>query len=131
MRGHQQPESQLQRAIVQHYRARATPGTFMFAVPNGGARSKVEAAIMKSTGTVASVPDTIWIRDGKVYGLEIKTDNGRPTKTQLETITAMEAAGTFCCIAYGIDRCLQVLEKWGLLKPQASRAQTGAKGRMG
>jgi hypothetical protein len=111
-----QPEAQLQRAIVQHYRARATPGTFMFAVPNGGARSPIEAAIMKATGTVAGVPDTIWIRDGKVYGLEIKTEAGKPTRAQLDTIAAMEAAGAYCCIAYGLDRCLQVLEGWGLLK---------------
>jgi hypothetical protein len=40
----------------------------MFAVPIGDARSKVET----------------------------KADNGRPTKTQLETITAMEATGAFC-----------------------------------
>jgi hypothetical protein len=77
-----QPETQLQRAIVQHYRARATPGTFMFAVPNGGLRSPIEAAIQKSTGTIAGIPDTIWIRDGKVYGLEIKTAAGKPTRAQ-------------------------------------------------
>src|SRR5262245_53044494 len=115
----QQPETAVQRAIVQHYKARAMPGTFMFAVPNGGVRSKVEAAIMKSTGTVAGVPDTIWIRDGKIYALEIKTEDGRPTPTQLSTIAAMEAAGAYCCIAYGLDRCLQVLEQWGMLRGAA------------
>jgi len=111
-----QPETQLQRAIVQHYRARATPGTFMFAVPNGGLRSRIEASIMKATGTVAGVPDTIWIRDGKIYGLEIKTADGKPTKAQPDTIAAMEAAGAYCCIAYGLDRALQRLETWGLLR---------------
>jgi hypothetical protein len=114
------PEDQIQRAIVAHYRARATPGTFMFAVPNGGLRSKIEASIMKSTGTVAGVPDTIWIRDGKVYALEIKTEDGRPTKAQLDTIAALEKAGAFCCIAYGVDRALAVLEGWGLLRGRVS-----------
>ena len=59
------PEDAIQRAIVQHYRQRAAPGVFMFAVPNGGLRSKIEAAIMKATGTVAGVPDTIWIKGGQ------------------------------------------------------------------
>jgi hypothetical protein len=113
-----QPETQLQRAIVQHYRVRATPGTFMFAVPNGGVRSPIEAAIQKSTGTVAGIPDTIWIRDGKVYGLEIKTEAGKPTKAQLDTIAAMEKAGAYCAIAYGLDRALRCLESWGLLRGQ-------------
>src|SRR4051794_40035721 len=86
-----QPEAQLQRAIVQHYRQRAAPGVFMFAVPNGGARSPVEAAIMKSTGTTAGVPDTIWIKDGQVFALEIKVEGRRATEAQLATIAAMEA----------------------------------------
>ena len=30
------PEDALQRAIVEHYRQRAAPGVFMFAVPNRG-----------------------------------------------------------------------------------------------
>jgi hypothetical protein len=92
----------------------------MFAVPNGGWRSPAEGAIMRSTGTVAGVPDTIWIRDGKVYGLEIKTTDGRPTKAQLDTIAAIEKAGAYCCICNGIDRCLQVLEAWGLLRGKAN-----------
>src|SRR5262249_20227600 len=96
--------------------ARATPGTFMFAVPMGGVRSKIEAAIMKSTGAVAGVPDTIWIRAGKIYGLELKTEDGRPSRAQTETIAAMEAAGAHCHIAYGIDEALAQLERWELLK---------------
>jgi hypothetical protein len=92
----------------------------MFAVPNGGVRSRIEASIMKATGTVAGIPDTIWIKDGKVYGLEIKTEDGRPTEAQLDTIAAMEAAGAYCAIAYGLDRALACLEGWGLLRGSAN-----------
>jgi hypothetical protein len=87
----------------------------MFAVPNGGARSPVEAAIMKSTGTTAGVPDTIWIKGGQVFALELKAEGRRPNQSQLATIAAMEAAGAYCCIAVGLDRALAVLEGWGLL----------------
>ena len=72
-----QPEAAIQRAIVQHYQARAAPGVFMFAVPNGGRRNPIEAAIMKGTGTVAGVPDTIWIKGGHVYALEVKPESGK------------------------------------------------------
>jgi hypothetical protein len=119
-RRRQQPEAQIQRAIVQHYRARAADGVFMFAVPNGGFRRKVEAAILQATGTVAGVPDTIWIKDGQVFALELKAPGGRPTESQLATIAEMERAGAYCCIAEGLDRALSVLVAWGLLRGAAS-----------
>jgi hypothetical protein len=109
------PEDALQRAIVEHYHQRAAPGVFMFAVPNGGFRRPVEAAILKATGTVAGIPDTIWIKDGQVFALELKAEGGRPTEIQLATIAAMEAAGAYCCIAVGLDAALAVLEGRGLL----------------
>ena len=114
------PEDVIQRALVQHYRQRAAPGVFMFAVPNGGWRRPIEAAIMKATGTTPGVPDTIWIKDGQVYALEVKAPGGRATETQLATITAMERAGAFCCVAEGLDRALAVLEQWGLLRGRAT-----------
>ena len=115
-----QPEAAIQRAIVQHYRQRAAPGVFMFAVPNGGLRSKVEAAIMKATGTVAGVPDTIWIKGGQVYALEVKAPGGRATEAQLAAIAAMEKAGAYTCVAEGLDRALAALEQWELLRGRAS-----------
>jgi hypothetical protein len=111
----QRPEDTIQRAIVQHYRQRAASGVFMFAVPNGGYRRPVEAAILKSTGVVAGVPDMIWIKNGQVYGLELKAEGGRPTEAQLATIAKMKEAGAHCCVAAGLDRALAVLEAWQLL----------------
>jgi hypothetical protein len=81
---HHRPEDAIQRAIVQHYRQRAAPGVFMFAVPNGGFRRPVEAAILKAT--VAGIPDTIWIKDGQVYALELKAPGGRLTPAQEEVL---------------------------------------------
>ena len=52
--------------------------------------------------------------DGESFALEVRTENGRPMKEQLDTSAAMEAAGAYCCIAYGIERWLQVLEGWGI-----------------
>jgi hypothetical protein len=101
MAARRRPEDQIQRAVAQHYRTRAASNVFMFAVPNGGYRRPVEAAIMRATGTVPGVPDLIWIKDGQVYGLELKSDDGRVTESQLATQAAMAAAGAFCFTAYG------------------------------
>jgi hypothetical protein len=119
-RRRRQPEAQIQSAIVQHYRARAADGVFMFAVPNGGFRRPIEAATLKATGTVAGVPDTIWIKDGQVFALELKAPGGRATEAQLATIAAMEAAGAFCCIAETLDAALRILESWQLLRGRSS-----------
>jgi hypothetical protein len=114
------PEQAIQRAIVQHWQVRKAPGAFMFAVPNGGYRSKIEAAIMRSTGTVAGIPDLCIIHEGKSYFLELKAPGGRPTVKQLECIEALNLAGAYCCVAEGLDRALACLEGWGLLRGRAA-----------
>jgi hypothetical protein len=114
------PEAAIQRAVFDHLRARAAPGVFAFHCPNGGYRRPVEAAIMKGLGVTAGVPDVIAIHQGRVYGLELKTIDGRPTPMQLATVAAMEDAGAFCAIAYGLDRALACLEQWGVLRGKSS-----------
>ena len=111
-----QPEAADQRAVVQHLAWRARPGVFAFHVPNGGWRSRVDGAILKAIGTVAGVPDLIWIKNCQVYGLELKAEGGRPTEAQLATMAAIEAAGAYCCIAEGLDPALAVLEGGQLLR---------------
>lgn len=55
-RGH--PESELQQACIKWFRVQyARYGLLLFAIPNGGARSKVEAKIMTGEGVVPGVAD--------------------------------------------------------------------------
>jgi hypothetical protein len=109
-------EDTIQRTIVQHLKLRATPGVFWYAVPNGGVRSKVEAAIMKATGTRPGVPDLAFLHDGQAYFLEVKSEDGRPTEHQLKAIADINEAGGYAVIGCGLDRCLEILERWGLLR---------------
>jgi hypothetical protein len=113
-------EQQIARAIVQHYRARGANNVFMFAVPNGGFRRPIEAAIMKATGTVAGVADTIWIKDGHVFALELKADGGRLTAIQRDTMEQMALAGATVAVSYGLTEALTLLERWGLLRGTSS-----------
>ena len=75
--------------------------------------------ILKGLGVVAGVPDMIAIHQGRVYAIELKTEDGRPTPRQLEAIAALEAAGACVCVAEGLDRALATLEAWGLLRGRA------------
>ena|SRR5262245_61878314 len=113
-----QPETKVQAAIVRHIRAQ---GLFWYAIPLGGVRSKIEAAIMQSTGTRAGTPDLGFVFQGRAYFLEVKADEqARATEHQLKAIADIKEAGGFACIGYELDRCLKILEEWGLLKGRAA-----------
>jgi hypothetical protein len=99
---------------------RGAPGVFAFAIPNGGYRRPVEAAILKGTGVVSGVPDVFIVRDGRCYALELKAKGGRVSDKQLACIAALREAGAFTAIAEGLDRALACLEAWGCLKGRVS-----------
>lgn len=74
--GHE--ESLIQRACVAWFRAQYPAHALMlFAVPNGGGRSRVEAGIMKAEGVTAGVSDLILLESRGGYGalcIEMKTE---------------------------------------------------------
>jgi len=115
-----QPEAALQRSVLDHLRWRGAPNLFLFHYPAGGWRSAVEAAILKSLGTVAGVPDILIVHDGHCFALELKTEHGRLTQTQIDTQARMRAAGATVATAVEIDAALEQLTAWGLLRPDVS-----------
>jgi VRR-NUC domain len=113
-------EDEIARAIERHYHLRAAPNVFMFAVPNGGYRRPIEAAIMKGLGVRAGVPDTCWIKNGRAYFLEIKAPGGRLSEAQEQTLIALRASGALATHAHGLDEALRILEGWQLLRGRVS-----------
>ena len=84
MKNHE--ESRIQKSAVSWFRNQY-PHHVLFAVPNGGARSKIEAAIFKGEGVLAGVADIfITYSCGLWNGLfvEFKTETGRQSNTQKE-----------------------------------------------
>lgn len=55
----------------------------LFAVPNGGKRTKIEAMQFKASGLVPGIPDLIFVWHGKTYGLEGKTATGSLSPAQI------------------------------------------------
>jgi hypothetical protein len=115
-----QPEAQLQRAVLDHLAWRAVPGAWWCHYPAGGWRSPIEAAILKSLGTIAGVPDLLIVHRGQLYALELKTEYGGLTQTQIDTQARMRAAGATVATAVEIDAALAQLEQWQLLRPNIS-----------
>ena len=113
-------EQAIQRAVFVHLRTRGASGIFAWHPFSGGYRRPIEAAIYKGLGARAGLPDVMVLRDGKLFCLELKTEIGRVSDKQLETMAALREAGAFTCVAEGLDRALAVLEGWGLLRGRAS-----------
>jgi hypothetical protein len=120
MTGRKHSEQLIQRAVMDHLRWRAPPGVFAFAVPNGGWRSAIEAAIFKGIGVIAGIPDVLILHDGHCYALELKSERGRLTDVQRLTHGRMREAGAHVATVYGLDEALAQLADWRLLKGRVS-----------
>jgi hypothetical protein len=120
------PEQQVQAAVVQHLAIRGAPGVFAFAVPNGGYRKPIEAAILRGQGVVSGVPDLVLIHEGRVFGLELKAPGNRATAVQERAMAAMEAAGATTAVAVGLDAALAQLEAWRLLRGRVAAGMARA-----
>lgn len=78
-------EDNLQRCVVELLKAyKATKGIEYFAVPNGGKRSRVEAAIMSGLGVRAGVPDLVVLIPSMVPLDGIRGSRSRPRTLFLE-----------------------------------------------
>ena len=109
-------EQDIQRAVFQHFAARRATGVFAFHVPNGGARSPVEASILRGLGVVAGIPDVVAVREGRMFALELKAEAGRLSPAQRATQEALRAAGAAVATSTDLDEALAQLELWGFLR---------------
>jgi hypothetical protein len=113
-------EQQIQKAIFAHLRARAVPGAFFWHPFSGGFRRPKEAAIYKGLGAIAGLPDVMVLHASRLYAIELKTETGRPTETQLCVLDAIRRAGGHAVVCHGLDRALACLEAWQLLQGRVS-----------
>ena len=106
-------EDNIQRTVVHWIRA-TCPGVVVFHVPNGGRRSRAEAAIFKGLGVLAGVPDLIILWPGRCAGLELKAPGGRPTPAQLAIGEQMQSLGHLWGWADSVDDAIGLLKSWGV-----------------
>lgn len=106
-------EANIQASIVSWVRWVA-PHVLIFAIPNGGLRTKSEAARLKWTGVLAGVPDLMVLDRGSAYFLEVKTKTGRLSPDQIEVFDRLTALGIPCAIVRGIEDVRNAFRAWGI-----------------
>lgn len=83
------------------------PGTVIFAVPNGGRRSPIEASRLKREGVLAGVPDLFIAHPtGTSHGLFIemkKAEAGRVSEAQHSVHIALRTAGYTVLVCHGAE----------------------------
>ena len=109
-------ESQIQSGCVKWFNLqhRALEG-LLFAVPNGGGRSRIEAAIMIGEGVYPGVADLLLlVPRGKWHGLaiEMKTENGRQSPAQKEWERKIEEQGYAYAICRSVDEFIELIEDY-------------------
>ena len=108
------PEDALQRSVITYLRFVA-PWCVSFAIPNGGGRSKAEAAILKATGTLAGIPDIAIIAPGgKAYFLELKAPKGRISPAQKIMHEELVARRIPLAIIRSLDDARDALKAWNI-----------------
>ena len=113
-------EELLQRAVAELLDLLANAGQFWWAhVPNGGARTKAEAGILKAMGVKAGVADILIISHpaGCAYWIELKAGAGVLSDLQAnfgETMAGYYGAPYAVCRS--IDEVRAVLKEWRLAR---------------
>ena len=107
-------EDDLQRAVLA-YIAAAIPYAIVFHVPNGGFRTKPEAARLKSLGVMPGVADLVLLAGrGRVFFLELKAPKGRTTEDQDQFGEAARALGCGWAVIRSIDDLILAFKAWGV-----------------
>jgi hypothetical protein len=111
-----QPEVQLQRSLVEHLHWCAKSDVWFCHLANGGARTAVEGAVLKSIGVRPGAPDLLIIRAGQPLFLELKTPGRKLSPVQTECHDALRRAGATVETADNIDAALAFLARVGVMR---------------
>lgn len=104
-------------ARMQGRNASRYPGlALMYAIPNGGGRSKAEAGRLKAEGVLAGVPDLFLPAPiGPYAGLYVemkRTKNARVSEAQQAMIAALKAQGYAVEVCYGADEAIEAIMRY-------------------
>lgn len=113
-------EDPIQASIVAYLRT-VLPHCQVFAVPNGGFRTKREAARLKWTGAKAGVPDLqIIAPSGRVYFIECKAPKGVLSDEQKSFRDWCIMSSTPFAVCRSIDEVKVALKAWHLETREAA-----------
>lgn len=88
---------------------------YLYHVPNGGSRNKIEAANLKRQGVKSGVPDIcLPVPRGKYHGLyiELKHGKNKTSKSQDEWLKFLSEQGYLAVCIYGWEDAIKTIEKY-------------------
>lgn len=120
------PTEEQEQTVVMHW-AEMMAGRWpelglLFHIPNGGKRSKTEAARFCAAGVRSGVPDLFLpCSRGGYHGLwiEMKAIGGRVSREQEQWRKDLLEQGYMCAVCYGADAAIATIEKYMRLKEEA------------
>lgn len=112
------PESALQRVCVKWFRLQYPKyANLLFAIPNGGRRSRIEAAIMKGEGVTPGVPDLFLAIPSGIWGLhglfiEMKSAKGvlSPAQKEMDCLLTQQRYMVHPCNS--LEKFIWIIEKY-------------------
>lgn len=116
-------ESKIQQSFIKWFSDKYPQyGKLLFAIPNGGKRSKVTASILKSEGVKSGVADLFLSMPKLYYGcpahwkhglyIETKTEHGEQSPEQKKFQKAVEAQGYEYTICRSIDEFIKTINDY-------------------
>lgn len=88
----------------------------LYAIPNGGARNKRTAGMLKAEGVMRGIPDlSLPIPRGDYFGMfiEMKRRNGgRLSPEQKDWISFLSSQGYKCIVAHGADEAIEAIKNY-------------------
>jgi hypothetical protein len=103
-------EEKLQRDVLAFLHLALPTDAIVFAIPNGGLRSKKVAQRLSGQGVKAGIPDLQVIWRGRAYFIELKTASGRQSVQQRHMANTLHYCGAhvMLCRSLGdVERSLR------------------------
>ena len=98
------------------------PQCVAFHVPNGGYRTKSEAARLKWMGVLAGVADIVIVDEhGLAYFLEMKSGDGVMLESQIKFQAICKDRNIPYAICHNVTEASKIFKKWGIPTREAKR----------
>lgn len=101
-------ESDIQRAVLAHWKTLGMPRTLVAAIPNQFAHGQ--------PGLTAGLPDLLVLAPGFVGFIELKRDKGKLSTPQAAFKAFCDQIGVPARVCYGRDEPIAVLEEWNVVR---------------
>jgi hypothetical protein len=118
---HSNAEAEVQGAILAWAKTVA-PHVLIFHIPNGGYRTKREAARLKWQGVLPGAPDLVIVAPrGRVFFAEVKAAPGRLSPEQKAIHDSFVALGTPVAVVRSVDDMRAAFAAWRVETREALR----------